>query len=165
MRNGLELVSSNGGTNSQSRLMDDPPMSKNSGRILLSDSSSEWQTSVVNRLQELVSLSKGWDGYHGLPVSFANAHFALRMLESTCPSWIKPPQIVPGPSGDLQVEWHTLIGDVELHVVAPNVVHAWRATPNYEDGEEFDLTNDFSEVAKWVQQVMESTIAPNAAAA
>jgi hypothetical protein len=117
-----------------------------------SELSGPWRKLVEARLQELVRLEQGWDGYRGSPVSFVNAVFALRMLESACGRATPSPQIVPGVGGDLQIEWHTLRGDIELHVLAPNVVHAWRSAtggPGYE--KELELTNDFSVVATWVR--------------
>lgn len=119
---------------------------------------------VTKRLEDLIRLERGWDGYAGSPVSFVNATFALSMLKSICDSQTPAPQIVPGSSGDLQVEWHTLRGDVELHVRAPNDVHAWRVKS---DGleEELLLANDFSAIVAWLKELVEPSIAIKAAAA
>lgn len=119
---------------------------------------------VKKRLEELIGLERGWDGYAGSPVSFVNATFTLSMLKSICDSQTLAPQIVPGSSGDLQVEWHTLRGDVELHVRGPNDVHAWRAKSDGSE-EELPLTNDFSEIVGWLKELVEPSIAIKAAAA
>lgn len=132
-------------------------------RVTISGVDGQWQTSVMQRLEELIRLEEGWDGYTAFPVSFDNAMFAFRMLESICRPETLPPRIVPGPSGDLQIEWHTHQGDIELWVRGPNNVHAWRSL-NDENGEEIDLTNDFSVVSTWVKEVTEPTIAFAAAA-
>jgi hypothetical protein len=113
---------------------------------------------VTRRLEELIGLEQGWDGYTGSPVSFVNATFALSMLESICDSQVPLPQIVPGSSGDLQVEWHT------LHVSAPNEVHAWRARSDGSE-EELLLANDFSEIVVWLKELTEPSIAAKAATA
>jgi len=135
-------------------------------RKMLSESQESWRREVEQRLEELIRLPAGWDGYQGIPVSFSNAVFALRMLESTCRSVTPSPQIVPGVSGDLQIEWHTLSGDIELHVRAPNNVHAWRSLSDLgEDGEELHLTNNFFEIANWVKQLTEPSLAAISAAA
>jgi len=135
-------------------------------RMTLNEPAGEWRDSVLKRLEELIRLEIGWDGYQGKPVSFENATFALRMLEAVCIPETPAPQIVPGAVGDLQIEWHTLNGDVELHVRAPNKVHAWRHMVGHkQDGEEAQLTNVFFSVATWVKEVTESSIAPSAAAA
>ena len=135
-----------------------------SSRILITDPYHEWREVVVARLDELVRLERGWDGYCGVSVSFENAHFTLRMLEATCGFNAPAPQIVPGAEGDLQVEWHgdlqvewhDDLADIELHVRAPNDVHAWRATTTTaSDGEEFALTNDFTIVAEWIRELAE----------
>jgi hypothetical protein len=107
---------------------------------------------VRDRLEELINLPKGWDGYGAQPVSFRNATFALRMLEAVCSSDTPAPQIVPGTSGDLQIEWHFLSGTVELHVRNPNDVVAWYVDQqNGPDGLEFHLTTNFLAVANWLE--------------
>ena len=125
-----------------------------------------WRESVIERLDKLVRLERGWDGYQGMPVSFANANFALQMLFVTCGPNAPTPQIVPGSDGDLQIEWHTIQGDVELHVCGPYDVNAWRKTEETgPDGEEVDLTNDFIVVARWIENLVELNGATRTAAA
>jgi hypothetical protein len=137
-----------------------------SKRILISELDREWRDPVGKRLEELIRLERGWDGYRGAPVSFEIAHFAVRMLEAACGLQAPTPQIVPGSQGDLQIEWHTERGDVELDVLAPNNVRAWRRTTSTEpDGEEIALTNDFSVVAVWIKELTEPSNAIGTAAA
>jgi len=125
-----------------------------------------WRASVKKRLEELIQLKHGWDGYQGIPVSLENVLFAFNMLEKICKWNTEAPQIVPGYSGDLQVEWHTLNGDLELHVEGPNKVNAWFWNIQDEsDGEELLLKNDFSKVAEWVKAITGSPLASSAAAA
>jgi hypothetical protein len=127
------------------------------------NSPASWLQPVIHRL-ELIRLEHGWDGYNGSPVKFVNAVFALHVLESTCGPRSPVPQIVPGSSGDLQVEWHTLRGDVELHVKAPNDVLAWRSKTDGSE-EELALANDFSAIAAWINELGEPSIAVKTAAA
>lgn len=134
-------------------------------RVLLSEASDAWHDAVLSRLEDLVRLPSGWNSYGGLPVSFANAHFALSMLESTCRAATEAPQVVPGSGGDLQVEWHTVHGDIELHVLAPNRVLASCERTSDGSFEELELTNDFTQVAKWVREIAELPIAVRATAA
>lgn len=126
-------------------------------RILIDDFEARWDEGVTKKLQSLVRLPPGWDGYQAMPVSFTNAAFALQMLEKVCGPDAPSPAIVPGVVGDLQLEWHTAKGDIELHVLAPNVVHAWFAKSDSDnpDGEEKNLKNDFSIVARWVRDIAE----------
>ena len=143
-----------------------PQMQFTPARKNISERQIMWLASVHNRLAELVTLDDGWDGYSGVPVRPEIAIFALQMIEAICDVNTPAPQIVPGSSGDLQIEWHTLNGDIELHVVRPNEVQAWYsiATDN-NDGIELDLKNDFKTVAAWVKEVTESEIAAEPAAA
>lgn len=123
-------------------------------------------SAVVARLEELIRLESGWDGYEGQPVGFGNAVFALRMFESISAVDTPAPAIVPGSSGDLQLEWHLPAGEIELHVRAPNVVHAWRFLAGAHPFEqELTLSTDFSEVAKWLHDLTEAPLAPHATAA
>ncbi|WP_430432502.1 hypothetical protein [Methyloversatilis sp.] len=114
-------------------------------------------------MEQLIRLEEGWDGYGGFPVSFDNAMFAFRVLESICGPYTPPPQIVPGASGDLQIEWHTHVGDIELWVRGPNNVYAWRDRGETHGFDELDLTTDFSTVSDWVKEITEPTIAAAAA--
>lgn len=133
------------------------------GRRNLSDQPYSWKEHVFNRLEHLVRLERGWDGYDARNVQLPIAFFAISMLESICGPNTKAPDIVPGRDGDLQIEWHTLNGDIELDVRAPNVVVAWRSTEE-PDGEEITLKNNFSVISGWVADLMEPTVANNAAA-
>lgn len=124
-----------------------------------------WSVAVEERLQELIRLPVGWDGYNGQPVSFRNAVFALSVLESTCTIATPSPEVVPGSSGDLQLEWHLPGGEIELHIRAPNDVHAWRYVPgNPPRDEELLLSTDFSVVAQWIRELTEAPLAAHAAA-
>ena len=136
-------------------------------RVMVFEPNHAWREIVMKRLEELVQdLQRGWDGYQGEPVSLENATFALRMLEAVCGPAAPTPQLVPGPSGDLQIEWHTLSGDIELHVLAPNCVHAWRQlVGGSENGQSLDLTTDFGPVATWVRELTEPNLAVAIAAA
>lgn len=127
-------------------------------RVLIDDVEALWDADITKKLQDFIKLEEGWDGYRAIPVSFTNAVFALRMLEKIWVPGAPAPAIVPGVQGDLQIEWHTAKGDIELHVLAPNVVHAWHAKVEDEnpDGEERKLTTDFSIVADWVRDVSEN---------
>jgi hypothetical protein len=132
--------------------------------MFMSDIVNGWQDVVIDRLEQLIRLEEGWDGYAGFPVSFVNAKFAFHMLESICRPDTPAPQIVPGPSGDLQIEWHTSTGDIELWVRGPNDVHAWREISKTQECEEQNLTTDFSTVSDWMEQITEPRFVIAAAA-
>ena len=135
-------------------------------RLMVSQPIRAWREAVMSRLNELCCLPKGWDGYKADPVSFETANFALRMLDAACSPGAPIPSIVPGPNRDLQVEWHLLEGDIELHVRSPNDVHAWRfCASTDEDGDELELTNDFTVVADWIKELSERSLASQSTAA
>ena len=140
-------------------------IASNRSRKVNDEKGNRWNDEVTVRLQNLIRLASGWDGYQGRPVSFVNANFAYQMLNSICGPETPAPQIVPGAAGDLQIEWHTLRGDIELHVRGPNDVHAWRAISGSDpDGKELNLTVNFVDVAQWVKEVTEAQIAAETAA-
>lgn len=127
------------------------PLPKENGSLSLI------KAQINARLDELVNLEPGWDGYNGQPVSLENANFALEILKQVCLSPNAPvPQIVPGVNGDLQMEWHTHSVEIELHILAPHQVHAWIFNAKtYPDGQEFLLDTDFSAVAQQIKEITE----------
>ncbi|CAN5227723.1 hypothetical protein BH10PLA2_BH10PLA2_38640 [soil metagenome] len=122
--------------------------SDGSGRSLENEDPA-WSTAALQRLAELRVLKPGWDGYRGVPLDLNVAHFTYGMLMSIC-GWHSPvAQLVPTRTGGVQVEWHLEGQSIELRVVAPRRVEAWREV----DGEEdvlIDLTDDFSVVTGWL---------------
>lgn len=139
---------------------------QNPARIVVNGQPHVWHAAVVQRLQELISLEKGWDGYAAPAVRFDNAYFTVDMLKAICPGEMPfPPQLVPGSSGDLQVEWHYPHGEIELHVLAPNSVRAWRRSPSVPEGEEVSLTTDFIVVWKWMKELLGAPLGTHSAAA
>ncbi len=146
------------------------PVSTGSDRMLSMDrkiinvAPKDWRSQVTDKLNELTGLERGWDGYNAPPVKFDTAHFALQILEAVCPEEAPPPQFVPGASGDLQIEWHTDNGTIELHVMRPYFVNCWYSESQTEEtGTEIDVTNDFTEIANWVREVTEPVVAEIAA--
>lgn len=123
-------------------------------RTIVDHPADVWHRMISERIQELIRLSPGWDGYAGRPVRFDVGMFACNVLSAIW-RWDTPvPQIVPGSSGDLQIEWHMSDTTVELHVKGPNRVSAWRClTEGDPDGEYIDLTNDFAPIEHWIERL------------
>lgn len=71
---------------------------------------------VERRLDELCSLPDGWDGYNGRAVSAKTADRVHAMLAAFLSPAGRYPSIVPGDSGDVQVEWHWGGVDLEIEV-------------------------------------------------
>jgi hypothetical protein len=136
------------------------PLGANQARLIVNQPQGAWWESVKNRLDELVALPPGWDGYAGVPVSFSNANYAVKVLEAVCGENSQPPQIVPGSSGDLQLEWHFPTGAIELHVRAANDVLAWyRDDTTGPDGIELSLTTNFIATSKWLEDLESASAA------
>lgn len=134
-------------------------------RISVSRPNRDWHSEVIDKLNDLTSLERGWDGYSARAVRFDTANFALRMLEHICPVDSPAPQIIPGVNGDLQIEWHTDNGDIELDVLGPYMVEAWFCDQGTgPEGIELRLKTDFTVASEWVKMVTEPIVAETAAA-
>ena len=125
----------------------------------------KWREQVVSKLESLMRLPSGWDGYVAKPISFNCASFSLSLLDSVCAADFPAPSIVPGLDGDLQLEWHTADADIELHIRNPNDVHAWRSVVGNGQEDDLKLTVNFKAVAIWLNELSERAVVANAAAA
>ncbi len=85
----------------------------------------KWQVEVVDRLVELTSLPRDWDGYGGQPVKWDAGMFALNVLKQVMLPRTSLPQIVPSSVGGVQIEWHEKDIDLEFHVTAPYEGEVW----------------------------------------
>ena len=135
--------------------------------VIVDDRNIPWHDTVMARFEHVCQLRQGWDGYDARPIDFGTANFALRVLHAICTPSTPAPFIVPGVDGDLQIEWHTEAWDIEIHVLAPNVVEAWRAPADRRDAEEesFKTTIDFTSLCSWVKTLSEPALADFASAA
>jgi hypothetical protein len=110
----------------------------------------EWTRALESRFNKLTSLPVGWDGYAGRPVSFTCARFAADLLQRLYDGALPPPSLVPGSDGSLQVEWHINQFDIEIDVLGAFDVMATRHDCLTEQFEEIELTNDFTDLARWI---------------
>lgn len=135
-------------------------------RYQVTEVRSSWAAAVVERLNELCALPRGWNGYDGLPVSFSVAQFTLSTLNAIMWDDAPIPSIIPCGSGDLQVEWHLISGDIELHVMGPNEVSAFYE-PAGDSGNaiEMEVKADFTAIAGWLRELGEKRRAIITAAA
>lgn len=116
---------------------------------------SNWYTMAFIKLNYLRNLESGWDGYRGKPVSEQNAYFALSMLTKICTDDTPAPHIIPGSGGDLQIEWHTTKGDIELNIMAPYKVNVWIDYKDHEEEIELTLGWNFDSIAEHVKKITE----------
>ncbi len=121
-----------------------------SQRIIVDHSERGRGHEIRRKLEKLVRLPKGWDGYAARPVSLLTAFFSAELLAKVCASETPLPVFVPGPSGDLQLEWRGLRSQIEVHILAPNRVEAFREGSDGVDDEIF-LTTDFTQLADWLE--------------
>ncbi|WP_310609097.1 hypothetical protein [Limnohabitans sp.] len=133
-------------------------------RLTLTENESDWFLPTIKRLEDLLRLERGWDGYDGVPASLMNVYFTIQMLERACWKETPTPQIVPLADGSLQVEWHTLYGDIELLVRGPNNVRAWKSLANDDEGIELEITNDVLPISNWIREITEPQFELQAAA-
>jgi len=126
---------------------------------------SNWVSELASRFEDLVTLKPGWDGYHGIPVSFSNATFAANLLETLCSEALPAPSLVPGSDGTLQLEWHINGYDLEIDVLGANNVVATRFCHQTDEEDEINLNNDFSELVQWIDELAQIDIAAGPAVA
>lgn len=136
-------------------------------RVNLSDPPIIGWEAIKSRLEELSKLEAGWDGYRGVPMRFEIGYFAAEIIKNLCDlSTPYMPQIIPGSNGDVQIEWHVNGRSIELHVKAPYDVTAWRNNDaSGENGEEINITTDFTVIGEWLKEFTRATPANETAAA
>lgn len=117
---------------------------------------SDWCRSLEERLNELTALSRGWDGYFGRPVSFSTASFAANILEKICDEKVPSPSLVPGSDGSLQIEWHCKGYDIEIDVISPGQVVAYRRDCETGHEEERELRLNFALLVSWIDSMVEN---------
>jgi len=115
----------------------------------------QWAPVLGRRFKELISLPRGWDGYLGHPVSTECANFAVDVLEWIHSGDLPPPSLVPGGDGTLQIEWHRNGFDLEIDVLGPQRIHAWRCNRSTAEEEETEEWADISRVAEWVADLVQ----------
>ena len=115
----------------------------------------EFHNEIYCRLMELLHLPKGWDGSDSMPVKNEIADSALRVLCHIYQDQLPIPSLVPGADGSLQIEWHCGHYDIELDILEPNLIDAWRKNikTDVEDEDEISTT-DFKDVGTWMHQLI-----------
>lgn len=127
--------------------------SRQKASIPVNNHRSVWIQNLLDRFNDITSLPLGWDGYSGKPVSFTNAVFAANILEATCIPEVSAPSLVPGSDGTLQIEWHEGGYDIEIDVLGPQKVVAYRYVHETGIEEVLEVRNDFAIVSGWVSDL------------
>jgi hypothetical protein len=92
-------------------------LSLRSGRLVFSvtDDGPDWLYPTLTLFQQLLQLRDDWDSYGANMISddaIIRAAEVLVML----PVAADAPCVVPGSSGSIQLEWHKIDTDVEVHI-------------------------------------------------
>ncbi|BAV46422.1 hypothetical protein MesoLj113a_34880 [Mesorhizobium sp. 113-1-2] len=122
-------------------------------RLIVQNPDYAWSDAVIGKLEELMRLPKGWDGYSGRSVDFSIAYFAANLLQAIYVPGAPCPSLVPGSDGTLQIEWHSAGLDIELDILGANKVECVMADINTGDEEEAKLTVDFKIVRVWIDEM------------
>ncbi|OSQ44942.1 hypothetical protein [Marivita geojedonensis] len=124
-----------------------------STRVRVANPRSEWVKELEERFDVLTSLRRGWDGYTGVPVSFTCAQFAANLIERLYNRSLPAPQLVPMANGTMRLEWHMNEFDVEVDVLGPYDVVAYRADLLNDTEEEIEIQTDFTELSEWITEL------------
>jgi hypothetical protein len=111
---------------------------------------SKWIIDLKDRFDEITSLPRGWDGYDGRPVTFNTAQFAANLIERLFIAGVPTPNVVPGTDGTVQIEWHRNQYDIELDVLGPYEIVAFRRDQRTGDEQELELQTDFTALVGWI---------------
>lgn len=126
-------------------------------RVVVQDNpSSSWVQQLEKRFEKLLNLRNGWDGYNGRAVSFNNAVFAAHLLNRICDARVPAPSLVPGSDGTLQAEWHRNGFDIEIDILAPTCIRAYRRRLSDDFEEEVELQSDVSLLARWISELADA---------
>jgi hypothetical protein len=124
-----------------------------SHRMMITGNKSAWNMLLSRRFDQMCALEQGWDGYTGRPVNSSCANFAATVLEHLYREGLEAPSLVPGGDGTVQIEWHHNQFDIELDVLAPNKVRAYRYDCLSNEEQEIHVQNDFSVVNGWLNEM------------
>lgn len=73
-----------------------------------------WWDSIEARLAVLRQLPQDWNGYGAAPLNADTVNRAAGVLASLTDHSTPEPSIVPAVRGGVQIEWHTMVGDLEI---------------------------------------------------
>ncbi|MCB1466215.1 MAG: hypothetical protein KDK08_03500 [Rhizobiaceae bacterium] len=125
-------------------------LSARGARVRVTHPRSAWVNELEERFDVLTSLRRGWDGYAGVPVSFTCAQFAANLIERLYTRALPAPQLVPMANGTMRLEWHMNEFDVEVDVLGPYDVVAYRADLLNDSEDEIEIQTDFTELSEWI---------------
>ena len=86
----------------------------------------KWLYPTLSSFQELLQLPEDWDSYGASLITDEAIAGAAEVLVGLHPPLEAPqPDVVPGSSGSVQLEWHRSGADVEIHISSAGHVTAF----------------------------------------
>jgi hypothetical protein len=73
-----------------------------------------WLAEMRDKIQELSTLGRGWDGYGAVPLDRIPLRAAWEFVRSFSPFLRVPPALVPTSAGGVVLEWHRAGTDLEI---------------------------------------------------
>lgn len=70
-----------------------------------SDERSFWQAEIRRRMNNLLDLNEGWDGYDAPGIPSQTAMFSVQILEQLWRPGLSLPDISPMSDGSIMLEW------------------------------------------------------------
>lgn len=108
-----------------------------------------WFQPTLDRFLELAELHENWDQRGSAQVRHDVLSFALRsVLPKILPPTAPAPAAIPLGHGGIQLVWNTKTAEIEVEVIAPYSVIAYRFDKTNGQETEEQLTMDFSGLAK-----------------
>jgi len=98
-----------------------------------------WSVKLSKNIERLRRLGPGWDGPRSVPISSSLINLVNVLIrESLAPlgSDARAPFVVPLPSGGVQVEWHTTLGELEFELEYDGAAAFW--VRDHSTGHEFE---------------------------
>ena len=108
-----------------------------------------WFQPTLDRFVELAELQQNWDQRGSAQVRRDVLSFALRsVLPKILPPTAPVPAAIPLGHGGIQLVWNTNTAEIEVEVIAPYSVIAYRFDKTTGEEREEQLTMDFSDLAR-----------------
>lgn len=123
------------------------------GGTLATWSKPNWQLETEAKINQLLRLPRGWDGYGSEPISQSVARFALDALSSAATAFMSAPSVVPVAGGGLQMEWHEGGVDIELCIPRPYQAELYVAFLDGRPPIELELGTDYTALTMALQEI------------
>jgi len=89
--------------------------------------SSDWKSVLLANVQSLSELHAGWDGPGSVPVGEKLLLRAVFCVETALTGLtdVTAPRLVPGGDGCVQIEWHSVWGEIKFDIDDEGQVWMW----------------------------------------